>query len=292
MKIVRLIAILGLIAISGTSYSQVAINTTGAAPVASAMLDITSTSSGLLIPRMTTGERNLISTPVGGLLVYDNTLNTFYRHNGTSWGALSTQWTTIGSDIYYSSGNVGIGTTSPVAKLDITKNSTYNSESTAGLKITDGGSNVGILLGTDVTNTVSYIQSMNPGTSYSAIPLSLNPNGGNVGIRTTSPNSTLHVNGSFSTAFVAKSSSYTATASDRIISITSSGKTIFLPTAVGITGRQYTIKLNVGGTATGTVSTTGGQFIDASPITSYPLTENKYVTVVSNGTKWLVIGNN
>ncbi len=58
-----------------TLYAQVAINTTGNSPDASAMLDVVSTDKGLLIPRMTTTQRLDINIGLGGpaegLLVYD-----------------------------------------------------------------------------------------------------------------------------------------------------------------------------------------------------------------------------
>jgi hypothetical protein len=66
-------------------FAQVAINTTNAIPNSSAMLDITSTSKGLLIPRMTTAQRNSIVSPSKGLLVFDNTSNTFWYYNGSMW---------------------------------------------------------------------------------------------------------------------------------------------------------------------------------------------------------------
>lgn len=63
------------------AFSQnVAINATGANPHASAALDVSSTNKGLLIPRMTTTERNAISSPARGLMVYnltDSCLNVF-----------------------------------------------------------------------------------------------------------------------------------------------------------------------------------------------------------------------
>ena len=75
-----------LIVFSSVSFAQnVAINATGAAPVASAMLDITSTTSGLLIPRMSSVQRVAIASPATGLKVYDTTTNTFWWFNGVIW---------------------------------------------------------------------------------------------------------------------------------------------------------------------------------------------------------------
>jgi hypothetical protein len=53
-----------------------------------AAMDISSTSSGILIPRMTTAERDLISTPSLGLQIYNITTNCFNVWNGTSWGQI------------------------------------------------------------------------------------------------------------------------------------------------------------------------------------------------------------
>ncbi|NGZ90216.1 DUF4082 domain-containing protein [Psychroflexus maritimus] len=63
---------LGLLLLSLTSLqAQVGIGTTS--PESSAALEIKSTTQGLLPPRMTTNERDLIDTPVPGLLVYNTT---------------------------------------------------------------------------------------------------------------------------------------------------------------------------------------------------------------------------
>lgn len=70
------------------------------------------------------------------------------------------------------------------------------------------------------------------------------------------------------------------------ILLTASGKTATLPTAVGISGRQYTIKLTAAGT--GTVATTSSQTIDGS--TTYNLSSQYfYVTVQSDGANWNII---
>jgi hypothetical protein len=69
---------------------NVGINATGAAPVASAMLDISSTTSGLLIPRMTTAQRTAIASPANGLLVFDTNLNCqfMYLSSTGTWRSL------------------------------------------------------------------------------------------------------------------------------------------------------------------------------------------------------------
>jgi len=54
-------------------------------PNASCVLDITSTTKGVLIPRMTSIQRDLISTPANGLEVYNITDNVTQFFNDTEW---------------------------------------------------------------------------------------------------------------------------------------------------------------------------------------------------------------
>jgi hypothetical protein len=57
-------------------------------PDASAKLDITSNNSGLLVPRMTTIDRNRIVNPAKGLLVFDSTTNNFWFYSGSAWNQM------------------------------------------------------------------------------------------------------------------------------------------------------------------------------------------------------------
>lgn len=56
-----------------------------ASPNASAALDIKSTTKGILLPRMTTAQRNAIMAPAAGLLVFDLDKSTFYLYDGDQW---------------------------------------------------------------------------------------------------------------------------------------------------------------------------------------------------------------
>lgn len=54
-------------------------------PNASALMDMSSTTKGFKPPQMTTTQRNAISTPATGLIIYNTTTNTIQRYNGSKW---------------------------------------------------------------------------------------------------------------------------------------------------------------------------------------------------------------
>lgn len=69
------------------SVGNVGIGTSS--PNASSLLDITSTTKGFLPPRMTTTERNAISSPARGLLVYDTTLGKLCVRGAAAWETIT-----------------------------------------------------------------------------------------------------------------------------------------------------------------------------------------------------------
>ena len=127
---------------------------------------------------------------------------------GTAWVIGSSGWSNTGDFVIgnqafggpvilaQQDGKVGIGTTAPVSKVHIigTSNDTFSSAN-ATLAVQGGGGN-GLMMGTrSSTPYTSYVQSgylsNQPGSSF--YNLALNPNGGNVGIGTTTPATTLDV---------------------------------------------------------------------------------------------------
>ncbi|MBK7566888.1 MAG: tail fiber domain-containing protein [Bacteroidetes bacterium] len=61
-------------------------------PNSSSLLDITSTTKGVLVPRMTKAQRDAIVSPATGLLIYQTNANPgFFYFNGSQWSAISTQ---------------------------------------------------------------------------------------------------------------------------------------------------------------------------------------------------------
>jgi len=107
--------------------AQVGINNDNSTPDPSAMLDVKSTTKGLLAPRMTQVQRNAITNPATGLTIFQTDVGPgLYYNAGTpaipAWslvGSNAGHWQTNGSNIYYNLGNVGIGTSTPDAPLSL-----------------------------------------------------------------------------------------------------------------------------------------------------------------------------
>lgn len=83
-----------LVSLFGSLYAQVAVNSTGAEPDASAMLDVSSTDKGILVPRLTTAQRNAIVSPADGLMVYDTEINSFWFYDGGE-----SEWVEVNSGV-------------------------------------------------------------------------------------------------------------------------------------------------------------------------------------------------
>lgn len=102
-------------------FSQIGINNDNSNPDPSAMLDVKSTDKGVLVPRLTTSQREMISSPANGLLVFDSTTESFWFHSSGVWSELldNSSWKKNGSDIYYNDGKAGIGISSPSDRLQV-----------------------------------------------------------------------------------------------------------------------------------------------------------------------------
>lgn len=83
-----LVAIAIIVTAPFTAISQsLSVNTDGSNAAASAMLDVKSTTKGLLIPRMSRTERDAIASPATGLLIFQNAPDSigYYYYNGSAW---------------------------------------------------------------------------------------------------------------------------------------------------------------------------------------------------------------
>jgi hypothetical protein len=79
----------------------------------SAIVDISKSNKGLLIPRLTQNARLFMSNPAEGLMVFDTTSNRFYQYQNGLWTYLinNTYWTQSSVGRYiYSLDSIGIAT--------------------------------------------------------------------------------------------------------------------------------------------------------------------------------------
>ena len=78
------ITIIALMLFTALGYAQVGVNTN--TPDASSALEIESTTGGILIPRLTQTQRDAITAPATGLMIYQTNQSTgFYFFDGTVW---------------------------------------------------------------------------------------------------------------------------------------------------------------------------------------------------------------
>lgn len=142
----------------------------GATLTDTAVINISSTTKGVLIPSMTTTQRDAISTPATGLIIYNTTSNRLNFYFSGSWRELVTNgvltasrivitdsngnYTTTNAIFIDGSSNVGIGIQTPASRLHVvglTHNDSgiivdQNAATGGGyLVVSRNGSNIGVV---------------------------------------------------------------------------------------------------------------------------------------------------
>jgi Protein of unknown function (DUF2793) len=77
-----------------------------ATPSASSVLDLTSTTKGFLLPRMTTGQRNAISSAPEGLMVHDTDAHSPYVLSASNWRPVCLKYVLAS---YFEAGSIAFG---------------------------------------------------------------------------------------------------------------------------------------------------------------------------------------
>ncbi|MBL7723373.1 MAG: hypothetical protein JNK27_04450 [Chitinophagaceae bacterium] len=121
-------------------------------PNSSALLDITSTTKGLLMPRMTTAQRNAIVSPADGLLIYNTTTDELNQRQNGAWKTVinSDYWFRGAGTMWNIGDNIGINTAGPAERLDVSGNIRSNSSmiidnTSAILQLRTSGENKGFM---------------------------------------------------------------------------------------------------------------------------------------------------
>lgn len=213
----------------------------------------------------------------------DTDISSFLTLNTTPSGSV-TQVERLRID---SSGNVGIGTTSPAYKLDvggdILSNSSYRlSNGTVNANFQLNGTNSPII------NVVSNhgLEFRTNNTERLRIDSS-----GNVGIGATSPVNKLEIVGSFGRgAPVTKVADFTiADTENWLIVNKGSSCTVTLPAASSWTGREFTIKVITAHAVVSASSNVVPRNSATAGTAILAATAGSWATLVSNGTNWVIM---
>ncbi len=126
----------------GAMAQETAINNSGAAANASAILDVSSTTQGMLVPRMTASQRGTLGSPATGLLVYQTDGTTgFYYWNGSAWVNITNSATTAGGDLTGSYPNPTVANLGAISGANLT-NLTPGNLTSGGTFPAENGSNL------------------------------------------------------------------------------------------------------------------------------------------------------
>lgn len=87
-KTTKIILLAMLLSFGLNTIAQVAINNDGSPPDGSAMLDVKSTTGGILLPRLTNVQRDAIIYPVAGLFIFNIDESSIQFYNGSTWKAM------------------------------------------------------------------------------------------------------------------------------------------------------------------------------------------------------------
>ncbi len=123
---------------------------------ASAVLDMSNSKKGVLLPRLTTAGRLGISNPPEGLLVYESTSDRLYQYQDGVWRSMLNNlfWMkSVSGNYIFSADSVGLGTSSPDARLEVIGNIRGRSSLLA-----DGNVGAGTLLqGDDISSSGTLV---------------------------------------------------------------------------------------------------------------------------------------
>lgn len=152
--------------LTARAQGNVGIGTTS--PDASALLDLTSTSRGFLIPRMTEAQKNAIASPATGLLIYetDNATTGAYAGQGpTFWYYDGITWVPMLGGGWLLTGNGG---TSASTNFIGTKDSvdwTIRTNNTERVRVYAAG-NVALTNSNNTAEELRFLEPSSSGTNY------------------------------------------------------------------------------------------------------------------------------
>lgn len=183
MKNFKIFIYILITTISVTSFAQIGIGTN--TPDTSAILDLSSTSKGLLMPRMTTLQQTNLVNPAIGLVVYNITTNQIETNKGNGFGAaLWTGATTSGATATLGTNTSQLATTAFVlensdgfASINASNETTTNSTSIeliSGMSITPPQGTYSVTFNSQINNAaVTTVTSQNTsiGTAQGVIDL-------------------------------------------------------------------------------------------------------------------------